>query len=426
MRIKPLVPLTVLATVYCFWAGAQNYDTNGDFVQTFAGSGFSGYLDGTGVSTMFATPTALVADSRSNLFVWDSRNYRIRKISPDGIVTTFAGGGNQTSGIGTNVNLFQVGNGGGLMAIDKNDTIWMGYRAGSGGITVYCISNNASVSNYFVTLPTESGFSVPEPVGICSDSFGTIYLAGFNENQIYKWTPTQAAATLFAGSGNAGYSDGNGIFTAFNEPTVLACDQANNIYVWDANNSLIRKIDQSANVSTFAGQFQHAINGDGLGTNASFGTVGQMCFDHSANLYVACGTCIRKVDATTNAVTMAGNFTQYSYSNDLAGNLARFNTVSGVCIAQGIIFAADSFNQRIREITFNPSPVVVSNANLGIATYPGLTVTGIVGRTYQIQSSPDLSAWSTRATILLTASPYLWIDTNPIAGNQFYRALLLP
>jgi hypothetical protein len=74
-------------------ARAQTYDTNNDFVQTFAGSGFYGYVDGQGTQTMFFNPSSLVADTSSNLFVLDPGNYRIRKITPDAIVTTFVGGG---------------------------------------------------------------------------------------------------------------------------------------------------------------------------------------------------------------------------------------------------------------------------------------------------------------------------------------------
>jgi hypothetical protein len=131
------------------------------------------------------------------------------------------------------------------------------------------------------------------------------------------------------------------------------------------------------------------------------------------------------MEATTNVVTMAGSFTQSGYTNG-AGNLARFNGANGVCLSQGSIFVADSGNQRIRQISFNPQPQVVTGANLGIGTFAGITITGAVGRTYQIQSSPDLNTWTTRATLLLTSSPYLWIDQNPIAGNKFYQALMLP
>jgi len=140
---------------------------------------------------------------------------------------------------------------------------------------------------------------------------------------------------------------------------------------------------------------------------------------------MACGSSIRKMSAATNVVTMAGSFSQSSYANG-AGSLARFNGASGVCLSQGMVFIADANNERVRQISFNPQPQLVTPANLGIGTYAGITINGLVGRTYQVQSSPDLSTWTTRATLLLTSSPYLWIDPNPVAGNKFYQAILLP
>ncbi|MCW5555601.1 MAG: hypothetical protein KIS67_26000 [Verrucomicrobiae bacterium] len=129
--------------------------------------------------------------------------------------------------------------------------------------------------------------------------------------------------------------------------------------------------------------------------------------------------------AATNVVTLAGSFTQGGYTND-AGNVARFMSPSGVCISQGIIFVADTGNHRIRTITFNPSPQIVSGANLDLSTYAGLKITGVVGRTYRIESSADMTNWTTHATLLLNSSPYVWIDQNPVSGNKFYRAFLLP
>jgi hypothetical protein len=133
------------------------------------------------------------------------------------------------------------------------------------------------------------------------------------------------------------------------------------------------------------------------------------------------------MDAQTNVVTMAGIFSQYppGYANG-PGDLARFNNASGGCFSQGMVFVADSGNNRIRNITFNPLPQVVPQASLQLNIYPGLQITGTVGRTYQIQSSPDLNTWTTTATLLLTSSPYLWIDQNPVCGNKYYRAVMLP
>jgi len=399
-------------------AEAQIYDTNNVVVQTFAGSGFYGYLDGVGQLTTFNNPTAIVADSYANLFVWDSRNSMIRKIAPDSSVTTFAGGGNQTTGVGTNVNLPGLSFGG--MTIDRNATIWAITFPSS--VYLYKITSDATI--------TRISLSLSYPTGICADSLGNLYISDAVANKIYRYN-TDGMLTVFAGSGNPTYADGNGIFTAFYLPRNLATDAADNIYVWDSGNNLIRRIDQNQNVTTFAGKYQinYPIT-DGIGTNASFGSVAGMCLDSFGNLIftdsaLATGSSVRKISATTNVVTLAGSFAQNSYSNGV-GNLARFNAASGVCVSGSTIYVADTSNQRIRQISFNPSEQLVSPANLQLSTYPGLQITGTVGRTYRIEASPDMTNWNTTATILLTASPYLWLDQNPVAGSKFYRAFLLP
>jgi hypothetical protein len=288
------------------------------------------------------------------------------------------------------------------ITIDRNNTIWMvGGNFGNEYVELYKITSDGTTTR---TNLWGIGFNLTD--GICIDSSGIIYISG--NNQIYRYN-TNGTLTVFAGSGNSGYADGNGIFTAFNSPGALSADAANNIYVSDWGNGLIRKIDQSQNVTTFA----------------KLGSVSQMCFDESGNLILACGNYIGKISATTNVVTMAGSLTQSGYTNG-AGNVALFYYAIGVCFSQGTVFVGDQGNNRIRQISFNPSSQVVSPANLKLNTYPGLQIIGTVGRTYQIQSSPDLNTWTTRATVLLTASPYLWIDQNPISGNKFYQALLLP
>lgn len=405
MKTKVVI---ALVAILGWQVEAQTYDTNNVVVQTFAGSGFSGYVDGVGQLTMFNNPSAIVSDSFSNLFVWDSNNYRIRKITPDGTVTTFAGGGNNAQGTGTNVNL--NANIGGI-AIDKNNNLWA--FTSQYASWLYKITPSAVVTYTNLNLATVIN-------GACADSIGNIYFSC--GSKIYRYA-TNGVSSVFVGSGNSGAIDGNGVFTSFTTPTALACDSADNIYVWDSGNVRIRRINQNRDVVTIAGL--HSGNFDGSGTNTGFSSVSAMAADNSGNIYLACGNTIRKMDAATNVVTMAGSFTQSGYTNG-AGNLARFNNASGVCLSQGSIFVADSGNQRIRQITLNPQAQVVSGANLSIGTFAGLTITGVVGRAYQVQSSPDMSAWTTRTTLLLNSSPYLWIDQNPISGNKFYRAVLLP
>jgi hypothetical protein len=233
---------------------------------------------------------------------------------------------------------------------------------------------------------------------------------------------------VFAGSGNSGAIDGNGVFTSFTTPTALATDAADNIYVWDSGNYKVRRINQNEDVVTITGGSSTSADGQ----NPSFNAVSSMCVDGLGNLILACGASIRKMSVTTNAVTLAGSFTQTGYTNG-AGKLARFNGASGVCASGGTIYVADTSNQRIRSITNNPTTQPVSPASLQLKTYAVfqntyaiLQIRGTVGQTYQIQSSPDLTTWTTQATLLLNPNPYLWIDPNTVSGNTFYRAVTLP
>ena len=409
-------------------AGAQIYDTNGVYVQTFVGSGEPGALDGLGLLTKFNNPSQVVADTSSNLFVWDASNNLIRKITPAGAVSTFAGGGTAFEGYGTNVSFayYSVGQ----MAMDHAGTIWL-VAAFGGNSFLLTIATNSYVAIH------NGGAGVTNlstSTGICFDSANNLYYGG--GNTLYRYRPATGQSTPFAGNGTSGYRDGNGtVFPefAFGSSSVLAADQADNIYVWDAGggswwwssgNYRLRRVDPAQNITTIAGTGTSG-NVDGTGTNASFGSVAQMFSDNQGNIYFAGGTCIRRMNAQSNVVTVAGNFSQNGYA-DGSGNTALFNAANSACVVGGNLFVADPANQLIRSITFNPTPQLVPAANLQLNTYAGLRLTGAVGRTYQIQTSADLNTWNPRATLLLTTSPYLWIDQTPVHENNYYRAVMLP
>jgi hypothetical protein len=404
MKTRIAIGLIAVAGTLGWRAEAQIYDTNNDVVEVFAGSGTVGDLNAQGTLAMFNNPQLVVADASSNIFVLDSGNAVIRKITPEATVSTFASfpfSWDQGEYV--------------AMAIDGHNTIWITAFSGAGeGAGIYEVASNGSV-----TLLTYNG--IGRRSGICADPGNNIYYTA--GNQVFRIS-SSGVLTLLAGNTSSGSTDGNGIEATFNAPAALAADAADNIYVWDSGNLEIRRIDQNQNVTTIAGSGS-AANADGVGTNASFGGISSMCVDSWGNVIMACGSCIRKMTAATNVVTMAGSFSQSSYANG-AGALARFNGASGVCLSGGQVFVADEGNQRIRFISFNPQPQPVTGADLAIATYAGLTISGLVGRTYQIQASTDLTSWSTVTTLLLTSSPYLWFDTSGVGQKRFYRAYLLP
>jgi len=402
-------------------AQAQIYDTNNDVVSTFAGYGIPAYVDGQGLLTAFNNPTQIVSDTSSNLYVWDSNNQRVRKITPDRTVSTFVGGGSYFDGYGTNVSLGwgQVS----AMAIDNANQLWLVMANSYYGGNNYLLSID---TNGYVSIVNGGLTNLTSSSGICFDSADNLYYSG--GNRIYRYNHGTGTVAPFAGSGISGYFDGQGtLLTAFSNPTALACDQADNIYVWDSGNGRIRRVDQLQNVTTIAGGggYYGYYPADGVGTNAIFSVINSMFFDHAGNLYMVCGGYVRKMDAQTKVSTLAGAFYQAGY-NDGPGNIALFNSANGGCFSQGMVFVADGGNNRIRNITFNAQGQPVAPANLQLNTYPGVQITGSIGHTYQIQSSPDMNIWNTVSTVLLNSSPYLWIDRNPVAGNKFYRAVMLP
>jgi len=259
--------------------------------------------------------------------------------------------------------------------------------------------------------------------GICGDSKGNIYYSDAVSNKIYR-LDKDSKISVFAGSGNPAYGDGYWIFSGFNHPQALACDPSDNIYVWDAGNYLIRKIDPSSNVTTFSGTYQKSTPSDGT-SDVGIQSVSQMTLNDNGDLLLVCGNCVRRISGATKAVTtIAGSFSQNGYTNG-SGELTRFNGASGLCVNSNVIFVADTQNQRIRKITFDSTSQILPQSNLSISNYIGVTITGTVGKTYQIQSSSDMTSWRTETNFVLSSSPYLWVDQSG-ARKKFYRGVILP
>jgi len=420
MKTNITVVILFLGTFFHGQIKAQTYDANNDTVQTFAGYGIPAYVDGPGAFSAFWSPSLIVSDTASNLFVWDSQNYRVRKISPLGMVSTFAGGGTAYNGFGTNVSL-----GWGsvnALTIDHSNKLWLLMTPSYGPVGNWLLSID---TNGYVAVENGGLTNLTSSSGLCFDSANNLYYSG--GNRVYRYNLATQTLQPFAGNGVAANFDGQGtVFSAFNNPTALTCDQADNIYVWDSGNGTVRRIDQGQNVKTIAGTGNYYFGSmDGVGTNAGFNGVTSIFADQTGNIYFVCGSCVRKMDAQENVVTLAGIFNQYSSSfANGPGASARFSSAISGCFSQGMVFVADAGNNRIRSISFNSPSQIVPPANLQLQTYPGLQITGTVGRTYDIQSSADMTTWNTTATVLLSSSPFLWIDSNPANGKKFYRAVM--
>jgi sugar lactone lactonase YvrE len=269
--------------------------------QTFAGNDNAGFMDGTGRKAKFNRPSKIAVDNNGYLYVSDELNNRIRKIAPDGTVTTLAGSGKP--GAENNV---------------------MGLKA-----------------------------SFNNPSGIAVDKSGNVYVADVFNHRIRKISPSGAVST-YAGNGQAAFADNtNGLNASFHFPVDLAVDEAGNIYVVDEGNNRIRKITPGGSVSTFAGSGYTGSFDSRTGEIATFNQPNGITIDKKGNLYVAdqLNHKIRKITSAGVVTTFAGSGAAGSLDN-VMGAMASFNNPRGIVVDKaGNVFVGDVANQKIRKIS---------------------------------------------------------------------------
>lgn len=243
-------------------------------VSNFAGSAFRGYQDGPGNTAQFNEPTGVALDADGNVYVAEQGNHRIRKITPAGVVSTFAGSGTQglTDGSGT-VAEFNAPAG---LAIDDNDNLIV---ADHGNHAIRKIAPSGEV-----TTLTGNGFSgnssdkLNNPIAVAAADDGTIYIADrnavkvlnssglsnrailgnspyglaidkttnalyityFESHLIYK--VDNVGSEVISGTGNSGFVNGDAANARFNHPWGILVDADGNLFVSDSGNNAIRKI----------------------------------------------------------------------------------------------------------------------------------------------------------------------------------------
>jgi streptogramin lyase len=322
-------------------------DENGQLVS------MGGYVDGPGAEARFNNPTAIIVDSTGNLFIADTGNNLIRKIDTSGVVSTYAPTLTFSSPEG--------------IAIDNSGNIVV---ADSGSSRILTLTSETS--------NTEVSFS--GPLSIAIDSSGTIIVSD-NNYVISKITVTEEivirvpsfVSTLAGIPGTVGSQNGPGGQATFTYPIDVAIDNAGNIYVADATNSCIRKIDTTGIVSTFAGIV--GTNGfqNGPRADATFNTPYGVALDSLGNVYVAeySNHCIRKIDSSGNVSTLAGTGSPGSQNGSVSE--ATFNGPTGVVVdSLGNIYVSDHNNHCIRKVdtTGNVSTLAGILGTLGFQDGP--------------------------------------------------------
>ena len=264
----------------------------GGEVTTLAGS-TEGYADGTGTAAQFKSPYGVTVDGEGNVYVADTFNHRIRKVSPGGEVTTLAGSTE-------------------------------GWADGTGALA-----------------------KISFPYDVTLDGAGNVYVASATNHRIRKVSPVGEVTSL-AGSLTYGSADGIGAAARFFNPAGVAVDGSGNVYVADSFNHRIRRVSPVGEVSTLAGSSKGFA--DGPGTTAQFNNPLDVAVDSAGNVYVADegNHRIRKVTPAGAVTTLVGAIAGYADGTDAA---IQFKNPRGVAVdGAGNVYVADRANHRIRKV----------------------------------------------------------------------------
>ena len=350
----PLLGLLLTVSI-CFalplTAGIIRLTPQNSVVETLAGSGSPGSRDGFSGNSWFQWPTGLVADAEGSLYVADFNNNQIRKVSRNGTVTTLAGTG--LGGHADGTALEAMFHGPETVAFGPNGNL---YVADSENFRIRKITHDGMVStiagsdhsSYVDGMGKHARFVYP--TGITVDRNGMIYVADRGSHTIRKITP-DGIVTTFAGDGTPGYRDGPGTKARFHDPLSVVVDASQNFYVVDSGNHSIRKITPSGEVTTYAGSQLPGFR-DGPASHALFHWPTGIALDQNGDLYVSDSnnSRIRKINPQGVVMTLAGTGVP-GYTNG-PGRSARFNFPTGLGIDRsGNLYIADSANHLIRRIT---------------------------------------------------------------------------
>jgi sugar lactone lactonase YvrE len=387
--------------------GQSAYSTPFTFTTLAGNAGVAGATNGTGTNATFWEPSGVAVDRAGSLYVADYYNYTIRKITPSGAVTTFAGSpgySGSTNGTGSGA-LFYYPLG---VALDSAGNVYV-TDAGNSTVrkitpagVVTTLAGLAGIQGTNDGTGSDARFNVPW--GVAVDPSNNVYVGDFLNSTIRKITPDGVVSTLAGLAGASGSVDGTGTNALFNGPSAVALDGTGNLYVTDYSNQTIRTITPLGQVTTLAGNAGHIGSADGTGTNATFYNCCGLVVDGGGNVYVAdtWNETLRMVTPAGVVTTLAGLAGGQGYA-DGTGSTARFYSPAGLALDNaGNLYVTEAGNNTIRKgrlASLVPEPVLqLVNANPGQFSFE---VSGLPNLAVDIEASTDLQRWQVTASFTL-------------------------
>jgi len=359
--------------------------TSGGVLTLVAGNSRAGYSGdgGPAVNAQLNSPQGVAVDSAGNIYIADSLNNRVRQITPDGIIHNFAGNGSYSTdgpgsfgdgGTATDARLRQPTG----LAVNSSGVV---YIADTGDNIVRKVTSDGLISlvagdgfaSFAGDLGPATAAELNHPGDLAFDSSGNIYIADTGNARIRKITSDGNINTIAGAGAQSSTGDGAAATKAtLYAPMSVSLDGSNNIYILENGDSRIRKIDSSGNISTIAGTGVAGFAGDGsAASNAQMNFPTGMAIDSSGNLYIAdtLNGRVRKI-SSNNISSIAGNgVLSYSGDGGLATSAQMNYTFAVAADSSGNVYIADSANHVVRRVA--KSGVITTFAGNGNPGFGG-------------------------------------------------------
>ncbi len=340
----------------------RKVDAATGYISTVAGDGAGSFGGDGGLATaaQLRLPHDVALDGAGNLYIADSDNHRIRKVdSATDNISTVAGGRTGDGGLATAASLdfpkdMAVDGSGNLYIADTENNRIRKVDAVMGNISTVAGDGTNGDGGDSGDGDLATAAQLSRPAGVALDGSGNLYIADYDNDRIRRVDAATGYISTVAGGGTGG-DGGPATAAQLNGPNSVALDGAGNLYIADAHNNRIRKVDAATGyISTVAGDGTSGDDGDGgLAIEAQLAQPEGIALDGAGNLYIADSDNhrIRKVDADGYISTVAGTGgSGYSGDGGLAVDARLYFPSSVALDGSGNLYIADSGNSRIRKV----------------------------------------------------------------------------
>jgi trimeric autotransporter adhesin len=356
--------ILLMALVVGCGSSSSSPTSSGTTINAMAGTGTAGYT-GNGAAAASAElnfPAGVALDASGNLYIADANNNVVRKVTTAGTISTIAGNGTAgytgNGGAATNAELngpygVVLDASGNLYIADTNNNV---IRKVTTAGTISTVAGTGSSGNTGNGGPATSA-KLSGPAGIAVDASGNLYIADSGNNVVRKVT-TAGTISLVAGTGTVGYSGIGSVATSvdLSWPVGVAVDASGNIYIADAESNVVLKVTPTGTLTTVAGNGNIGYTGDGgPAVNAELNNPTGVAVDGAGNLYIAdtLNNVVRTVTPGGIITTMAGTGTPGYSGNGGPSTKAKLNSPLGIVASgSGTVYVADTSNNVIRTLSW--------------------------------------------------------------------------